>query len=68
MVCQFLKEHREMKGLSQKALSDETGIPQSTLSSWEKGTNRPNVIDCIKLADFYGITIDELVGRDWKDF
>jgi len=68
MICQLLKEYRTTKELSQRELSDGTGIPQTTISSWERGANVPNILDCIKLADFYGITLDELVGRELKDF
>ena len=59
-----LKEQRKARSLTQTALAKATKIPQSTISAWEKGKNIPNVEDCMKLADFYGITLDELVGRD----
>ena len=68
MLCQLLKEYRTTKKITQRELSTATGIPQTTISSWERGANVPNILDCIKLADFYGITIDELVGRELKDF
>ncbi|MBQ7912360.1 MAG: helix-turn-helix transcriptional regulator [Clostridia bacterium] len=64
MVGNGLKEQRKMRGITQVELAKETGIPQSTLSAWEKGINIPNIADCIKLADFYGISLDELVGRN----
>ncbi len=63
MIANALKEQRKIKGITQVELAKETGIPQSTISAWEKGTNIPNVADCIKLADFYGVSLDELVGR-----
>ena len=59
-----LKYHREANNLSQTALSKATGIPQTTISAYENGTNIPSIVNCILLADFYGITLDELVGRD----
>lgn len=58
-----LKYQREYAGLSQSALSKATGIPQTTISAYENGTNIPSICACITLADFYGITLDELVGR-----
>ena len=67
-VGQAIKEQRMLQGLTQVELAQKTGIPQSTISAWERGTNIPSILDCIKLADFYGIPLDELVGRDWKDF
>ena len=64
MIGNGLKEQRKVKNITQMELAKQTGIPQSTLSAWEQGTNIPNVADCIKLADFYGISLDELVGRE----
>ena len=66
MITQSLKENRKSRNLTQAQLAKATQIPQSTISAWEKGVNIPNVADCIKLADFYEITLDELVGRDKK--
>ncbi|MBE7068428.1 MAG: helix-turn-helix transcriptional regulator [Clostridiales bacterium] len=67
MIGKALKEQRLLQGLTQVELSKQTEIPQSTISAWEKGVNVPNVMDCIQLADFYGISLDELVGREVKE-
>ena len=64
MLGNSLKEQRKLHNLTQVELAARTEIPQSTISAWEKGVNIPNIADCIKLADFYGITLDELVGRE----
>ncbi|MDE7256758.1 MAG: helix-turn-helix transcriptional regulator, partial [Clostridia bacterium] len=34
------------------------------IGRWESGEVLPNIDFCVKLADFYGVTLDELVGRD----
>lgn len=39
-----------------------TGISNANLSRWENNQTIPNIDFCIQLAQFYGITIDELVG------
>ena len=61
-----LKYHREKNNLSQNKLAKETGIKQQNINRWEKGEATPNIEFCIKLADFYGISLDELVGRDFN--
>ena len=58
-----LKYQREQRGLSQSKLAQETGLKQQMISWWEAGKGLPNIDFCAKLADYYGITIDELVGR-----
>lgn len=59
-----LKYQREVAGLSQSALAKATGLKQQMLSWWEAGRGLPNIDFCVQLADFYGITVDELIGRD----
>lgn len=64
---QIFKELRLEKKLSQRDLAKETGISQQAISFWEQNKRTPNMDDCIKLADFYKVTLDELVGRDFKE-
>ena len=59
-----LKYQREINGLSQSELARATKIAQPKISYYESGKHAPPIDDCITLADFYGITLDELVGRD----
>ena len=59
-----LKYQREIRGLSQSELAQKTGLKQQTISWSETNTGLPNIDFCVQLADFYGITLDELVGRD----
>ena len=65
-VSEALKYQRESANLSQSKLAKKTGISQQKLSYYETGKHSPSIDDCILLANFYGITLDELVGR--KDF
>lgn len=60
----IFKELRIEKELSQRELAEATGISQQAISFWEQDKRTPNMDDCIKLADFYGISLDELVGRE----
>lgn len=62
---EVLKEHRLSKGKTLLDLEKETGISNANLSRWERGLVLPNIDFCVKLADYYGISLDELVGRDF---
>lgn len=66
-VAENLKLLRCSRGLTQQELSKRTGISQQNLSRWELGVHIPNIIDCITLADFYGISLDELADRETLD-
>lgn len=61
-----LKAQRVMNELSQSALAKATGISQPKISYYESGKHLPLIDDCIKLADYYGVSLDELVGRDFN--
>lgn len=61
---EMLKEQREARGKTIRGLAAETGIQATNLSRWERGAVLPNIDFCVRLADYYGITIDELIGRD----
>lgn len=61
-----LKEHRLSRGLTLVQLEKATGISNANLSRWETGKTIPSLDFCVKLADYYGITVDELIGREQR--
>lgn len=58
-----LKELRAERGLSQKDVSDALACSVTVYSRYETGAREPSIDVLIRLADFYGVTLDELVGR-----
>ncbi|MBQ3865270.1 MAG: helix-turn-helix transcriptional regulator [Clostridia bacterium] len=58
-----LKAMRKERGLTQIALQMKTGIEQSLLSKYENGERTPPTEALIRLADFYGVSIDYLLCR-----
>lgn len=61
---EYLKAERILRNLSQEKLAKEIGITQAQISYYEKNINEPSISICERIADFYGITVDELIGRD----
>ncbi len=59
----ILTELRKEKGLSQKEAASKLGISQALLSHYEKGIRECGQSFLIKVADFYGVTCDYLLGR-----
>lgn len=59
-----LKELRESKGLSQAALAKELHITQGAIGNWESGTREPNIEMINKLSEYFGVSVDYLLGRD----
>lgn len=52
------------KGLSVADVSKATGISQSTLSNWKKRNNMISMGNAEKIADFLGVSVDYLMGRE----
>lgn len=64
-IAESIKNARKKKYLTQTELAKRVGVTHASISYWENGINIPNVKDCWRLADELGITIDELVGREY---
>ena len=62
----FLREQRKLHNYTLAQIEQATGISNANLSRWESGKVVPSIAFCEQLADYYGITLDELVGRNIK--
>lgn len=58
-----IRDLREDRDLKQDELARAVGIDQRTISNYETGKTKPDSEALIKLADFFGVSIDFLVGR-----
>ena len=59
-----LKELRQDKNLTQVDLALKIGVGKSIVSLWEKNECEPTLSKLIVIADYFGVTIDYLVGRE----
>ena len=62
-----LKEYRQEKGISQVDLAKELEVPANTYNQYEKGTRKVPLSFIRKVANYYRLTIDELIGLDPTD-
>ena len=58
-----LKYYRENCELSQQQVANALNVDRSTYTYYETGKTNPDSYALIKLADYFGVTIDYLVGR-----
>ena len=63
MLGDRLRVLRKERKVSQKELAEYLGISIRGYQFYESEDNEPNIKMLIALADFYGVTIDYLVGR-----
>ena len=57
----LIYKYRREKGLSQAELSEKIGVSQNTISQWETGVRKPDIIHLKKLALALNCTTDELL-------
>lgn len=54
-------ELRDRKGVTDSKVSNATGIPRSTFTDWKQGKYTPKLEKLLKLAGYFGVSIDEFV-------
>lgn len=57
-----MKELRDDRGLSQTELAKALGVSQRSISSWETGFRQPDFDTLEKIAKYFGVTTDYLLG------
>ncbi|MDT2597663.1 helix-turn-helix transcriptional regulator [Enterococcus dongliensis] len=67
MFGQKLIELRKQKKLTQADMAKILGVARTTYSSYEQGRRTPDVELQNKIADFFGVTLDYLHGREAKE-
>ena len=58
-----LKELREKISISQKELANKLGIEYSKYNKYENGVYEPSIETLIKIADFFNVSVDTLLGH-----
>lgn len=59
-----VKSLRIQKNITQEQLGKLLGKDYSTIGKWEKGTHYPVLDDAYKLSQIFGVTIEDLIGKD----
>lgn len=63
----FLKELRKEKILTQEALAEILGVTNRSISRWENGVNMPDFDLVIEIANYYDISIEEILDGERKN-
>lgn len=61
-----LKKYRIAIGKTQKEVAEELHLSRQSISKWENGKTIPDLDNIIRLAKFYGVSIDNLVTEQVK--
>ena len=65
-VGTFLKDLRREKGITQEQLAEELGVSGRTISRWENGNNMPDISLLVEIADYFDVSIPEIIKGERK--
>lgn len=63
IIFERLKLLRKDRGVTQKEIASSVGVSEVSYQRFEYGTVRPSLETLIALADYFGVSLDYLVGR-----
>jgi transcriptional regulator with XRE-family HTH domain len=63
MFGEQLKKLRKLRGISQYDLADRLGFTRGQIANYEQGKRQPDFETLQKIADFFEVSIDDLLGR-----
>ena len=64
--AEIIVRSRKALGLTQEGLAQKLGVTNQAVSKWESGQSCPDLALLPRIADLFGITIDDLFGREPK--
>lgn len=66
IIGERLKQCWQQQQLSQEMVAAELKVSRQTISNWENSRSYPDIERCIRLADLYELSLDELLRGDQK--
>ena len=63
-ILSAISEYREERGWTEYQLAENSGLPQSTISSWYRKNMVPTIPSLEKICDAFGITLSQLFAGD----
>lgn len=58
-----IRELRKKRGITQLKMAMDLEVNQNSISRYENGERQPDINELIRIADYFGVSIDYLVGR-----
>ena len=68
MLSSNIKKLRKARNISQVELANALFVSKQSVSNWENDNIMPSVDMLIKIADYFGVSTDYLLGRDHSEY
>ena len=65
-IGSFLKELRKEKGITQEEFAENLNVSGRTVSRWETGVNMPDISLLVDIAEFFNVSIPEIINGERK--
>lgn len=66
MLNEQIRELRNIRGISQIQLANKLGVTKQSVSNWENDNILPSIEILVKIANFFEVSTDYLLGLDKK--
>ncbi len=66
-IADNLNLMRQKSGYSLEALAEIISVSRQTIAKWETGDSYPDLMNCMKLASLYKVSLDELVNKPLRE-
>lgn len=66
MFSERLKQLRRKRGITQIQFAQDFNISKGTIGMWETGRREPDFETATRIADYFHVSMDHLLGRDEK--
>lgn len=67
MINVNLYSLRKRNKLTQEQLAEQLNVSRQVITKWEKGESTPDLHHSMKIADFFGVTLDALVNHNSEE-
>ncbi|KSU18282.1 helix-turn-helix domain-containing protein [Lactococcus lactis] len=67
VFAEQLKTLRKKNSLTQKELAEKVGVKQNSYANWENGNREPNIEMLVRIADYFDVSLDYLLGGKMKN-
>ena len=65
-IGEQIKNYRKTAGLTQEQVANYLGVSTPAVNKWEKGSNMPDISILVDIADYYDISISEIINGERK--
>ncbi|MBQ8432102.1 MAG: helix-turn-helix transcriptional regulator [Clostridia bacterium] len=64
LIGERIKQYRKERDITQDALATVLGVSPQSISKWERGDGYPDITLLPSIANYFEVTVDDLIGND----